>query len=74
MPKKKELFLVTQSPKAKYRASMETLVMVVEAPTKKDAIARAKDIGRGPEDWFGPSPYYSEAKAEKLKLERLYSY
>ena len=65
-------FIVSQSPKAKYRGTLGTSVMVVEAKTKADAVRKAIEKGKiGLESWFGPSAEFCQPVAEPLVLDKV---
>lgn len=65
-------YLVTQTPKRKYRGGLHTVAMIVDAKNGAEAIRLAVQHGNtGSENWFGPSPEYSNPKAEPLPLNRV---
>lgn len=68
-------WVVSQQPKGRHRAGLHTVVMVVQAPTKAEAVRKAIDKGKiGLESWFGPSPEYSQPTAVLLEYDTVLRY
>lgn len=68
-------YLVTQKPRAKYRAGLVVVAMIVESPTAMAAIRQAIEAGRiGAERWFDPSPEYCQPYAEPVVPNKVLSF
>jgi hypothetical protein len=75
MSKKEEQYIVSQCPKAKYAAGMHTVVMIVSASSKAEAVRKAVEKGQnGAENWFGPSAECNTPKADLLKPDTVYAF